>query len=138
MEIHILDTLSWRMRSITPFSFLNFFVSFFELKEPTLTQTLKDRASEIIFDAQNGTTFSPSIFINDHLWISFSFFSLLFKKLENNPPFIFLILSKKWSFQNINHQQLRHRHLSLHLRSYFPCISLLSKLQFQLANTQTV
>ncbi|KAF3451584.1 hypothetical protein FNV43_RR07679 [Rhamnella rubrinervis] len=64
MEVRILDTLSWRMRSITPFSFLYFFVSSFELKDPTLTQALKDRASEIIFDAHNEMEFlehKPSI-----------------------------------------------------------------------------
>ncbi|PON49325.1 Cyclin [Parasponia andersonii] len=64
MELLILDALSWRMRSITPFSFYSFFISFFELNEPPSTQALKDRASEIIFASQNDTKFleyKPSI-----------------------------------------------------------------------------
>ncbi|KAH7545892.1 putative cyclin-D6-1 [Ziziphus jujuba] len=64
MEVLILDTLSWRMRSITPFSFLCFFVSLFELNDPTLTQALKDRASETIYSAHNEMKFlefKPSI-----------------------------------------------------------------------------
>ncbi|GMI93363.1 Cyclin D6;1 [Hibiscus trionum] len=53
MELLILDALDWRMRSITPFSFIGFFVSLFELKDPPLTQALKDRAIHIIFQAHN-------------------------------------------------------------------------------------
>uniref|UniRef100_A0A5B7BFH5 Putative D6-type cyclin isoform 1 n=1 Tax=Davidia involucrata TaxID=16924 RepID=A0A5B7BFH5_DAVIN len=51
MELLILTTLNWRMRSITPFSFLYFILSLFEFKDPTLTQALRERASEIIFRA---------------------------------------------------------------------------------------
>lgn len=54
MELLILDALDWRMRSITPFSFVHFFISSFELKDPPLTQALKDRATQIIFQAHNG------------------------------------------------------------------------------------
>lgn len=54
MELLVLDALNWRMRSITPFSFISFFVSLFQLKDPPLTQALKDRASNIIFQARNG------------------------------------------------------------------------------------
>lgn len=57
MELLILDSLDWRMRSMTPFPFLDFFLSLFELKDPPLIQALKCRASEIIFHAHNGTTF---------------------------------------------------------------------------------
>jgi cyclin D6 len=57
MELLILDTLDWRMRSITPFSFVRFFISLSQLKDPALTQTLKDRATEIIFKAQNGNRY---------------------------------------------------------------------------------
>jgi cyclin D6 len=54
MELVILDTLNWRMRSITPFSFLHFFVSLVDLNEQPLTEALKSRASEVIFNAHNG------------------------------------------------------------------------------------
>ncbi|PPD86899.1 hypothetical protein GOBAR_DD16169 [Gossypium barbadense] len=59
MELLVLDALNWRMRSITPFSFITFFVSLFQLKDPPLTQALKDRATNIIFQARN--EFKPSI-----------------------------------------------------------------------------
>ncbi|XAR53690.1 hypothetical protein NMG60_11022340 [Bertholletia excelsa] len=49
MELHILATLNWRMRSITPFSFLHFFLSLCDFEDPQLTQAVKDRASDIIF-----------------------------------------------------------------------------------------
>ncbi|XP_059623590.1 putative cyclin-D6-1 [Cornus florida] len=49
MEVLVLNTLNWRMRSITPFSFLCFFLSLLELEDPQLSQGLRDRASEIIF-----------------------------------------------------------------------------------------
>ncbi|XWS12756.1 hypothetical protein CRYUN_Cryun37aG0117500 [Craigia yunnanensis] len=63
MELLILDALNWRMRSITPFSFICFFISFFEPKDPPLTQALKDRATNIIFQANNDINllaFKPS------------------------------------------------------------------------------
>ncbi|OIV91624.1 hypothetical protein TanjilG_09036 [Lupinus angustifolius] len=53
MELLILGALNWRMRSITPFPFLNFFLSLAEFKDQALNETLKERASEIIFNAQN-------------------------------------------------------------------------------------
>lgn len=49
MELVILGALNWRMRSITPFPFLHFFISLAEIKD----QSLKERASEIIFNAHN-------------------------------------------------------------------------------------
>eukprot|EP00262_Sarcandra_glabra_P007865 TRINITY_DN20948_c0_g1_i1.p1 TRINITY_DN20948_c0_g1~~TRINITY_DN20948_c0_g1_i1.p1 ORF type:complete len:309 (+),score=17.62 TRINITY_DN20948_c0_g1_i1:98-1024(+) len=64
MELLILGALNWRMRSITPFSFLHFFISFFKLKDPPLIRALKDRATEIIIKAQNETkllVYKPSI-----------------------------------------------------------------------------
>ena len=54
MEVLILGALKWRMRSITPFSFIPFFSSLFKLRDPPLLQALKGRATEIIFIAQNG------------------------------------------------------------------------------------
>lgn len=54
MELLILDALNWRMRSVTPMSFICFFISLFELKDPPLRQALKDRATNIIFQACNG------------------------------------------------------------------------------------
>lgn len=54
MEFLILGELKWRMRSITAFSFISFFISFFKFKDLPLQQALKARATEIIFRAQNG------------------------------------------------------------------------------------
>ncbi|GAV83281.1 Cyclin_N domain-containing protein/Cyclin_C domain-containing protein [Cephalotus follicularis] len=64
MEHLILGSLQWRMRSITPFSFISFFISLFKLKDPPLRQALKARATEIIFKAQNDIKlleFKPSV-----------------------------------------------------------------------------
>ena len=63
MELVVLDAMNWRMRSITPFSFVHFFISLFELNDPSSSQPLKDRATEIIFKAQNGTHFSQKLFL---------------------------------------------------------------------------
>ncbi|KAG8498262.1 hypothetical protein CXB51_007274 [Gossypium anomalum] len=63
MEFLILGALKWRMRSITPFSFVSFFISLFKVKDPPLKQALKARAVEIIFKAQLDTKlleFKPS------------------------------------------------------------------------------
>ncbi|KAI3510361.1 hypothetical protein L1887_17291 [Cichorium endivia] len=48
MELLILTSLQWRMRSITPFSFLYYFLSLFHLQDLRLSQAIKHRASEII------------------------------------------------------------------------------------------
>ncbi|XP_041006089.1 putative cyclin-D6-1 [Juglans microcarpa x Juglans regia] len=64
MEALILGALKWRMRSITPFSFISYFISFFKLRDPPLRHSLKARATEIIFKAQNEIKlleFRPSI-----------------------------------------------------------------------------
>ncbi|KAJ3705139.1 hypothetical protein LUZ61_008844 [Rhynchospora tenuis] len=64
MELLVLSTLDWRMRSITPFSFLRFFLSFFSPKQATFLLPLKSRASQILFRAQNETKmleFKPSL-----------------------------------------------------------------------------
>uniref|UniRef100_A0A2N9IE50 B-like cyclin n=1 Tax=Fagus sylvatica TaxID=28930 RepID=A0A2N9IE50_FAGSY len=53
MELLILDALDWRMRSITPFSFLDFFISLSKFQDPTLIQALKHRASELILHSLN-------------------------------------------------------------------------------------
>ncbi|KAK9156074.1 hypothetical protein Sjap_003554 [Stephania japonica] len=63
-ELLILDALKWRMRSVTPFSFMEFFVSFFLLNNPQLAQALRDRATEVLFKIQHETImlgFRPSI-----------------------------------------------------------------------------
>ncbi|KAG4159596.1 hypothetical protein ERO13_D02G184400v2 [Gossypium hirsutum] len=63
MEYLILGALKWRMRSITPLSFVSFFISLFKVKDPPLKQALKARAVEIIFKAQFDTKlleFKPS------------------------------------------------------------------------------
>ncbi|XP_054816523.1 putative cyclin-D6-1 [Prosopis cineraria] len=64
MEALILGALQWRMRSITPFSFIPFFITLFMLKDPPLRQVLKDRAAQIIFKSQREIKlleFKPSI-----------------------------------------------------------------------------
>ncbi|KAM1108456.1 hypothetical protein ACFX2J_005088 [Malus domestica] len=64
MELLILNTLDWRMRSITPFSFLHFFLSSLDLNDRPFTQALRNRASDIIFNAHNEikfVEFKPSI-----------------------------------------------------------------------------
>ncbi|XP_043689590.1 putative cyclin-D6-1 isoform X2 [Telopea speciosissima] len=64
MELLILGALKWRMRSITPFAFVHFFLSLFMLKDPPLRDALKTRAKEIVFKAQNEMKlldFKPSI-----------------------------------------------------------------------------
>ncbi|KAK6919481.1 Cyclin, N-terminal [Dillenia turbinata] len=52
-EFLILGALKWRMRSITPFSFISFFISLFILKDPRSVSALKSRAIEIIFKSQS-------------------------------------------------------------------------------------
>lgn len=52
MEVLILTTLNWRMRSITPFSFLYFFLSLLNLEDPRFSGAIKYRASEILFKSQ--------------------------------------------------------------------------------------
>ncbi|XVF66913.1 hypothetical protein PTKIN_Ptkin10aG0077800 [Pterospermum kingtungense] len=64
MEYLILGALKWRMRSITPFPFVSYFIAFFKLKDPPLRQAFKARAVEIIFKAQTDIKFlefKPSI-----------------------------------------------------------------------------
>ncbi|KAL3848925.1 hypothetical protein ACJIZ3_010807 [Penstemon smallii] len=64
MEMLILGALKWRMRSINPFSFINFFIPFFKFKDNASIQALKNRATEIILKAQNDIKlleFKPSI-----------------------------------------------------------------------------
>ncbi|TQD73978.1 hypothetical protein C1H46_040477 [Malus baccata] len=64
MELLILNTLDWRMRSITPFSFLHFFLSSLDLNDRPFTQALRNRASVVIFNAHNEikfVEFKPSI-----------------------------------------------------------------------------
>ncbi|CAI9090364.1 OLC1v1025127C1 [Oldenlandia corymbosa var. corymbosa] len=64
MELLVLGALKWRMRSITPFSFINYFITLFQFKDLPSMQALKSRATEIMFKAQNETKlleFKPSI-----------------------------------------------------------------------------
>ncbi|XVF27750.1 hypothetical protein REPUB_Repub14bG0135700 [Reevesia pubescens] len=88
MELLILDALNWRMRSITPFSFICFFISLFELKDPPLTQALKDRATNIIFQAHNEINlleFKPSIIAASALLLaSHELFPLQFPSFETS------------------------------------------------------
>ncbi|KAK2977088.1 hypothetical protein RJ640_017612 [Escallonia rubra] len=64
METLILTSLDWQMRSITPFSFLYYFISFLEQDYPSVFEALKDKASEILFKSQCDLQlleFKPSI-----------------------------------------------------------------------------
>ncbi|KAJ8459088.1 hypothetical protein OPV22_032014 [Ensete ventricosum] len=64
MELLVLGTLDWRMRSVTPFSFLRFFISFFSPAQPPLLQALKAHATQILLKAQNEIKmleFKPSV-----------------------------------------------------------------------------
>ncbi|KAL8467860.1 hypothetical protein ACS0TY_031199 [Phlomoides rotata] len=64
METILLSTLQWRMRSITPFSFLQYFLTLLEIEDSSLSQSLKHRASNIIFNVQHDLKilkFKPSI-----------------------------------------------------------------------------
>ncbi|KAL0444185.1 UNVERIFIED_CONTAM: putative cyclin-D6-1 [Sesamum latifolium] len=64
MEMLILGALKWRMRSVNPFSFFNYFVSFFKFKDDSSIQALKNRAFAIILKAQNDVKlleFKPSV-----------------------------------------------------------------------------
>nr|XP_010924030.1 cyclin-D6-1 isoform X2 [Elaeis guineensis] len=64
MELIVLGALDWRMRSITPFSFLRFFLSFFSPAQAPFLHALKARASQTLFKAQNEIKmleFKPSV-----------------------------------------------------------------------------
>ncbi|KAH7856999.1 hypothetical protein Vadar_007866 [Vaccinium darrowii] len=64
MELLILTTLDWQMRPITPFSFLYFFLSLFDLRHPPLIKSLEDRASEFIYKSHyemKVSAYKPSI-----------------------------------------------------------------------------
>ncbi|WOL15086.1 hypothetical protein Cni_G23867 [Canna indica] len=64
MELLVLGVLDWRMRTITPFSFLRFFISFFSPAQPPLLQALKSHATQILLKAPNDIKmleFKPSV-----------------------------------------------------------------------------
>ncbi|KFK30921.1 hypothetical protein AALP_AA6G043400 [Arabis alpina] len=67
MENVILGALKWRMRSITPFSFFDFFLSLFDLKEDhlvVLKHSLKSQATDLTFNLQHDIKFlefKPSV-----------------------------------------------------------------------------
>ncbi|XP_050883586.1 putative cyclin-D6-1 isoform X2 [Lathyrus oleraceus] len=64
MEALVLGALQWRMRSITPFSFIPYFTNLFNLDDNITLKVLKDRASQIIFKSQKDVKvleFKPSI-----------------------------------------------------------------------------
>lgn len=64
MELLVLDALEWRMRSITPFSFLRFFLSYLPRANRLVIQTLKARSSQILFKSKNdikSLEFKPSV-----------------------------------------------------------------------------
>ncbi|XP_047961940.1 probable NAD(P)H dehydrogenase (quinone) FQR1-like 3 [Salvia hispanica] len=62
MEMLILRALKWRMHSVNPFSFLNYFVSLFDSGDDERSiQALKNRGAQIIFKSQNGSLINQSI-----------------------------------------------------------------------------
>ncbi|XP_020518110.1 putative cyclin-D6-1 isoform X2 [Amborella trichopoda] len=64
MELLILRILDWRLRSVTPFSFINFFLSSIKLEDRPSIEALKNRTVEIIIKTQqeiNLLEFKPSI-----------------------------------------------------------------------------
>ncbi|MQL99781.1 hypothetical protein Taro_032510 [Colocasia esculenta] len=52
MELLVLTALSWRMRSVTPFNFLRFFLPLFRPGDRSSAADLEARASQILFRAQ--------------------------------------------------------------------------------------
>jgi len=72
MEALILGALQWRMRSITPFSFIPFFIALMGIKGSPTGTVLKNRASEIIFMSQRGThKFIKYDIVNDFVHLNF-------------------------------------------------------------------
>ncbi|KAG6473190.1 hypothetical protein ZIOFF_067102 [Zingiber officinale] len=64
MELLVLGALDWRMRSITPFSFLPFFLSFFSKVQTSFLQALQAHAADILLKALNDVKmleFKPSV-----------------------------------------------------------------------------
>uniref|UniRef100_A0A2P2J6N4 B-like cyclin n=2 Tax=Rhizophora mucronata TaxID=61149 RepID=A0A2P2J6N4_RHIMU len=95
MEVLVLGALKWRMRSITPFSFISFFISMFALKQPPLRQALRTRATEIMLKAQKDIKllqFKPStIAASALLCVSQELFPLQFSSFRNaisNCPYV--------------------------------------------------
>lgn len=55
MEMLVLGALEWRMRSITPICFINYFTAFFKPDQLPYLEALRHRAVETLFNAQKGT-----------------------------------------------------------------------------------
>ncbi|KAK3445999.1 hypothetical protein EUGRSUZ_A01768 [Eucalyptus grandis] len=118
MEVLILGALKWRMRSVTPFSFVAFFTSLFKLKDPPLRQALNARATEIIFKSQNGTCRNLSIRRSTE--------NARRKRVTNWASPV-PQTSSSWTS---GHRSLRHRLFSLPLTSSSPCSFLASEQPF--------
>lgn len=87
MEKIILALLQWRMRSITPFSFLQYFLSLLNIQDSTLSQSLNTRASDIIFNVQHGNSiYVPLSYVKCVISLPFSDADL--KLLEHKPSII--------------------------------------------------
>jgi hypothetical protein len=129
----VLSTLDWRMRSITPFSFLRFFMSFFSPNQPSFLLALKCRASQTLFRAQNGS----------HLHKIFFFVYIptkdkCFKKILMEVNMISYrthleILQRRRCWSSNRHWSVGPR-CSLLLMSSFQCIFQLLNQPSQLAN----
>lgn len=96
MEMLILGALKWRMRSINPFSFLNYFIPFFNSNSNSNLQldiqALKNRATHIILKSQNGWLLISKIsfFIklnNFHIYLIYILFLLNFNVRYQTPGF---------------------------------------------------
>lgn len=75
MEMLILGALKWRMRSVNPFSFTDYFISFFKFKDKPSVQDLKNRATEIILKSQSGwfsriEEFRQLLIVNIYTWFN--------------------------------------------------------------------
>lgn len=75
MEMLILGALKWRMRSVNPFSFTDYFISFFKFKDKPSVQDLKNRATEIILKSQSGwfsriEEFRQLLSVNIYTWFN--------------------------------------------------------------------
>jgi len=64
MEMLVLGALEWRMRSITPICFINYFTAFFKPDQLPYLEALRHRAVETLFNAHNEIRvleFKPSV-----------------------------------------------------------------------------
>lgn len=95
MEIHVLTALEWRMRSITPFCFLDYFSNFFLPAQLPYIYALKNRSVQLLLKAQNkneNVKFKPSVLAASALLLAaeelFPIQHLEFKMAISNSQFM--------------------------------------------------